>query len=96
MRSVTYSPAQAARKLGVGRNKLLAWMRGNGLITACNAPTLAARTDGYLRTHFARYQIDGIGQRESIQPRITPKGMRLLRGRLTEAGLINPANPAND
>lgn len=93
---MSYSPAQAAQQLGIGRNKLLAWMRQSGLINACNQPTLAARSNGYLRTRHTKFEVEGAGEREGIQPRITHRGLQFLRGRLTEAGLISPAETAKN
>jgi len=87
-----YSIREAAEILGIGSRKLFEWLRTERVLDASNIPRQAPVAAGHMTTHRGKYQHPIRGERETMQPRVTYKGIGWLRGRLTEAGLIDAAD----
>ena len=79
---------EAAKVLGIGPNKLHAWMRENGWTNRDRTPSQSRVTQGHLTYRHGSYESFGVTV-PTISTRITPKGFELLFRRLRESGMIN-------
>lgn len=88
---MAYTLKEAAPHLGLTRTKLIALMRGKGLLGTSNLPAYPKRDRLYLHTHEGRWFHAELGLQYSYSTRVTPAGIRWLAEQL---GIERPAPPA--
>lgn len=84
--------AQAAKRLGLTRPKLIGLMREKGLLNERNLPTYPTRDREYLRIKDSNWYHDQLGMQYSQSTRIKQPGIRWLAEQL---GLNLPEIPVD-
>lgn len=84
--------AKAATQLGLTRPKLIAHMRGKGLLNEKNLPAYPNRDSDYLRIKDGQWYHDQLGMQYSQSTRVKQPGIRWLAEQL---GINLPAIPAD-
>lgn len=84
--------AQAARRLGVSRPKLIAMMRDKALLNERNLPAYPTRDREYLRIRESNWFHHQLGMQYSQSTRVKQPGIRWLADQL---GLRLPDIPAD-
>lgn len=73
------SVAQAAKSIGTGRNRLMAFMREIGWVSKRNEPYQSIIEQGLMNVKISKFEHPEQGLKESITPIITGKGLAKLQ-----------------